>query len=140
MEAVAASDEIAGDFVRLTIFGEADPRGRALEIVDADVVHLEAQMPAALQPRFDQVLDHFVLSVDGDGAASERVQVDAMGSLVEAQLDAVVDHPLAPHSLADTGFIQQIDGALLQHTCADPLFHVPAGVTFDHHRLDPLQV
>ena len=43
-----------------------------------------------------------------------------MALAVELQVDAVVDDPFAMETLADSGAVEQLDGALLQHAGADP--------------------
>jgi hypothetical protein len=58
-------------------------------------------LAAALQPELDQILEHFVLGVDGDHTAVRQVvQIDPVAATGETQLEAVVDEALALHALA----------------------------------------
>ena len=82
-----------------------------------------------------------MLGVNRNAAsAGELAEVDAVAASAESQLDAVVHQALAPHSIAQAGFIQQVDGALLQHAGPDTLLDVLPAPGLDHHRLDALQV
>ena len=59
---------------------------------------------------------------------------------VEAQFDAVMNQPFAPHALAHARFVEQIHRALFEHARADALLHVLARLALDHDRVDALQV
>ena len=52
-------------------------------------------------------------------------------------MDAVVDDPLAVQTLRDSGAIEQVDGALLQHAGADARLDVVAAPVLEHDRFDP---
>jgi hypothetical protein len=58
----------------------------------------------------------------------------------EPQLDAVVDHPLAPHPLADAELGEQVDRPLLEHAGADTVLDVVARAVLEDDRLDALSV
>ncbi len=105
--------------------------------MDGDLVRLENNLAAGRQPRRDQILDDFVLSVDGDRAASgQPAQIDTMATAAEAQFDAVMRQPETPHPLADAGFIHQVDGALLEQAGANPLLDVLAAASLEHDGFD----
>ena len=58
--------------------------------------------PPAGETGGDEVLHHLVLAIDGHAApAGELGEIDAVALALEAQLDAVMDEPLALHALAD---------------------------------------
>src|SRR6185436_9758829 len=106
--------------------------------VDGGRFGLEQDLPAGAQARRDQVLDHFLLAVDGDASsAGEVTQRDAVAPSLEAQLDAVVDHALAEESLTDAAAGEQVDRAMLQHSGAHAVLDVSAAVTFENDGLDP---
>jgi hypothetical protein len=87
--------------------------------VHAHVLDLEAQVAAGRGGGGDEVLDHLLLPVDGDGPAARQVaQRDAVAAAVEAQLDAVMDEALALEPLAQPGRPQQVHRALLEHAGA----------------------
>ena len=109
--------------------------------MDADVFGLEENLAAGGEPRGDQILDDFVLRVDGNrAAAGQPAQIDSMAAAAEAQFDAVMDQADALESLADAGFIQQIDGALFEHAGADALLDILAAASLEHDRLDAVEV
>ena len=114
-------------------------RGRSVSIVlDGDVVDLEEERRAGLEPGRDQVLDHLGLAVDDDRpAAGELAQRDPVPLAVELELDPVVDDPLAPQAVADPGRDEQVDGALLEHAGPDALLDVLAAAVLEHDGLDP---
>src|SRR5579871_4912950 len=140
MEAVASPDEVAADLVLFILMHEADARVGVVEVVNACLVGVKPDRSAGGEPGSDQILDDFVLSVDGDRTAGESVQVDAVSLAAEAQFDTVMDEPFTSHPIAGSGGVQQIDGALFQHAGADPLFHLAAAAAFDHYRLDSFQM
>ena len=141
MEAVAAGDDVAAQLVVGSLVAEADARPLALEVVQRDVVDLEAQLAAGLQPRGDEVLDHLLLAVDGDRPpAGELGEVDAVPAPVEAQLEAVVDEALAVQALGDAGRVEQVDGRLLEHAGAHARLDVLARARLEDDRLDAPQV
>ena len=59
-----------------------------------------------------------------------------MAAAAEAQLDAVVEQAFAAHPLADAGFGEEVDRALLQHAGAHAMLDVLAVARFEHHGLD----
>ncbi len=82
-----------------------------------------------------------MLCVDGDRAASvELVQIDAMPAAGEAQLNPMVYQSLPAHAVADSGRVQQVHRALLEHSGADSLLDVLAALGLDDHRIDAFEV
>ena len=78
MEAVAAGDEVAAQFVRRPVMLQANHR-RRLEIIDRHLFCIEVDRAAGRQARVDKVADYLVLSVNGDAlAAGELREIDAM--------------------------------------------------------------
>src|SRR5215210_5308554 len=141
VEAVAPGYEVASQLVVLAILLIADGRLLRLEVFDADGFGFEDDLSARLEPGGDEVFHHLVLAVDRDRASpGELEQVDAVALPVEPQLDAVVDHPLPLHPVADARLVQQVDRALLQHARPDPVLYVIAAAGLEHDRLDTLQV
>jgi hypothetical protein len=80
----------------------------------------------------DQILDDFVLGVDGDALArGEIAEINAMAAAVEAELDAAVFEALAAQAFADAEFVHELDSVVLEEAGADALFNVLAGVEFE---------
>jgi len=118
--------------------GETDPGHRG---IDHNVVSREVELPAGGQPRLGEIADHALLAVDGDRPASTELgQRDPVRHSVEEQFDAVVRQAVAVEPRADAGLAQQVDGALLEHTRADPLLDVLPAASLDHDGLDAAQV
>jgi hypothetical protein len=141
VEAVASGDEVALKLSRRSFFAKLNRRHGAIEIVHADILGLENDLTAGGDARGDQILDDFMLSVNCDGlAAGQLAQIDAMSASAEAQLDSVMSKAFTLHPLADAGFDQQIDGALLKQAGADSLLDVLPAARLEHDGLDALKV
>ena len=136
VESVASGDDVAGNLGGLAVVRKAQARRLGRDVVQRDAAHVEQDLPVGLDPRADQVLHHFLLAVDDDGAAGESGEIDAVTAAAEAQLDSMVREAFALQALADAGFDQKIDGALLQHAGAHTVLDVFAVATLDHDRVD----
>ena len=139
--AVAAGDEIAGKLPLLAILSEADRGLVGIDAVQADVANAEQDLSPGLDPRLDQILDDFVLGIDGDRfAAGQVAEVDAMPLPTEAQLDAGMDEAFALHPLAHTNLGQEIDGPLFENTGADGGFDLFARACFQNDGRDAFKM
>ena len=49
----------------------------------------------------------------------------------ECHVNSLVPQPLACEPVADTNLVHQIDGALLEHACADAFDHMLFAAIFD---------
>src|SRR5262245_14234909 len=108
MEAVAAGDEIAREFVRAAIPAPREARRVGLDAMDRNVSDVELERAARREARSDQVLDHLLLAIHGDRtAAGERGEVNAVTASREAEFDAVMRKPFARQALAHAGALQQ---------------------------------
>ena len=119
---------------------EADFRLRARDLVQADVVDLEQDLPAIGEPFRHQVLDHLLLAVDGDALAHQLAKIDVVQRAVEAEMDAVVGQPFALHALADAGLDQQIARPLLDQAGADAALDIVAAAVLDDDGFDALEM
>jgi hypothetical protein len=61
-----------------------------------------------------------------------------MAASIEANFYAIMDESFLPHSVPNTHFDQQINGALLQDPSSNPLFTVLPTSSLDHNRLNAL--
>jgi hypothetical protein len=60
--------------------------------------------------------------------------------VTEAEVEAVMNEPLAVEALAEAEFIEQVDRALLEQARADAMCDVLAVAVLDDHGLDPRPV
>ena len=63
-----------------------------------------------------------------------------MALFAKPQLDAVVLQALLLHALAQARSVQQVDGALLQHASAYPVFDIVLAAVFENDGFDVVQV
>ncbi len=116
-----------------------DPRMVTVEVPHGDVGDLEMDDAAIGEASRDDVLHRFLLAIDGDLlAAGQRGEVDAMAASLEADLDAGMNLPLAPHSLAEAGLVEQVDAALLEYAGAHAVLDIVAAAVLQDDRRDPL--
>ena len=140
VEAVAAGNEVGMDLLDFAVVVETGLGRRRIQVVKRRILHAEQDLSAGGEARGDQVLDHLVLRVDGDRAAGELGERDAVAAAAEAQIDAFVHEALALHALAHAALRQQVDRALLEHAGADRGLDFLAAARLDHHRGDALEV
>ena len=84
VKAVAAGNEIAGEFGLLSAVLEKNPRPRSRKVAHADVLDFKKDRRAAGMARVDEVLDNFALCVNRDAAPGQIREIDAMRAPAEA--------------------------------------------------------
>ncbi len=137
MKTIAAGDEVAMQRVAPAAVRKRDAGLAAVDAMQGHAADLEQDGRAIRQARGDQVLDHFVLAVHGNGAAAGWAgQVDVVADPVVQQVDAMVAQALALQALAHTGCHQQVNRPLLQHASPDASFHVLAAAVLEDHGID----
>ncbi len=94
VEAVAARDHVAIDRARGAFMPIADARLVGQEVVHADILGLEHDLPADAKSCSDQVLHHVVLAVDHHMLADEIGEIDAMIGTLEPHHHAGMQHSL----------------------------------------------
>ena len=141
VKSVAPGDEIALDFMRLAALAVADRRMICIEIVYRDVFSLIDNLRAGGMERIVQVLRHLCLAIDHDGlTAGQFHKIDGMTFTVKTQFDPAMEQAFFMHPLAHLGLIQQVHGALFEHTGADGGFDLFAGTRFEHDGVDAAQM
>lgn len=126
MEAVATGDEIAVH-VRLSAVDHAGDAGALSgQTVDGHLADLEVDGHAAVDQRRDLVLDHLLLAVDRDLAASQPEHVDMELVPVKAEIDAGVREALAVKPIPDANRVEHINRVLLEQAGPDALLNVLA--------------
>src|SRR5688572_742927 len=140
MKPVTARNEVAPDLERFLAGTESNLWLLRIHVMNAHVGDLKHQRPACRSTRRNQVLHHFVLSVDSDTAARQSAKVDVPALSVDIDEHTVMEHALAPQSVADTAVDEQIDGTLFQHSRTHALDDVIPGAIFHNDRVDPRHV
>jgi hypothetical protein len=140
VEPVASGDRVALELAALPVEHVADPRPRAVDVVQRGDRGLEKQRPVVGEARGDQVLDDLLLGVGPDRAADEALHVEVVGPLGGAQVDAAVADALPLETVADAVLAEQVHRALLEQSGAYPLLDVLAAAALQHDGLDALHV
>ena len=135
MVAVAARDEIALERVRSSASAVAQPRPRAGEILQHDVVDLEQWQRSARGAGVHEIFRELGLAVDREPRGL-LCEVDAITLRADRDLDARVLQAFALEALRDAGFAQDRDGALLDDTGTHSAEHVVATAPFEHDAID----
>ena len=140
MKTVGADDESGGQPDRFAIAFASDIGMVAFYVVQRRIGDVEPDFALRRQARRDQILDDLMLRIDGDRAAGQRGQIDAVTLTVERQLDAVMQRAFGLHALAEAGRDQDVHRVLFQHAGADSRFDIGARAGFQHHGFDALQM
>src|SRR6185503_4586551 len=91
--------------------------------------------------RFDQILDDFVLPVDGYRLAPGQLrQIDAMPLPLEGDIETVVSQSVALEVSADTHGMQQIDGSLLEDPRSHTIDHILAAAVLNDDGIDTVEM
>jgi hypothetical protein len=117
-----------------------NPRRALLEIVHADVVGLEHDLPTSGEPCSNQILHHLVLAVDHHMLANQVGEIDPMIRAIEPHDHTRMQHAFLPHARAHSRVVQQLLRSVLQHTRANAVFDVVARTRLEHDRFDALQM
>jgi len=141
VEAVAAGDEVTVEAFSGAIEVEGDVGICGVDGVELDVGGFEEKRMIGgdtfSQMGGDEVLDDFMLGVDGDAlAVGEFAEVDAMAAIVEAEFDAAVFETVALEAVGDAEFVHELDGGVFEEAGADAVFDVGAGVEFEDDGVD----
>lgn len=140
VKAVTPGDEIAADFAVDIVVGESDSRLFGFHILHADIRYFEKEWPSCGATRGNQILDDFVLAIDGNPAARQRRHIDAAAPPVHVEIDSVMEHRFALKPGADAALHHEIDCRLLQNTGANTLNHVILRLVLDDDGIDTRQM
>ena len=104
-----------------------------------NVLDLEVERAAAIEPEANEILDELRLSVDDDRPpAGELAQGYPVALAGELQRDAVVDETLADETLPGACLDKEVDDPLLDDPGTDPRLDVLPASILEEHRLDAL--
>jgi hypothetical protein len=137
MKAVTAGNEAAIDADLLALDAACDMGLVAVEIMQLDVFDLVVADAAGVLAALDEIAGHLGLTVDHHIlAAGQFGQVDAVGVVFAGDGEAVMWKTFGMHPRTGTGSLEQLDGALLEHPCANARQDVVKTCTFENDRLD----
>jgi hypothetical protein len=135
MEAIAAGDEVALDFMHVAVFPEGDA-GRAGDIAQCHVLRFVDRGSAGRRPRVHEIASDFGLAIHRHGFASDLFQCNAMPRAVESDLHTVVRQPLGMQAGRDTGMVEHLNGAGFQHAGANTSQNVVRAAPLQDQRVD----
>lgn len=139
MRTIASRDVFAFDLLRFTRLDEGDAGRRAVQGVEGDIGDIEKDRPTGGKAGLDEVFDHLMLAVDGDGAAGEGLEIDAVGAALELEFNAAVDETFAAHAVAEAAGGEEIGRVLLEDAGANALFETAPRSGFNHDRVDAFE-
>src|SRR6185436_6059546 len=90
----------------------------------SDIPRLVDGLGARRGARLDEVLRNLGLAVDGDAAAGEALEVDAVARAAEGEVEAVVHQALGFTARADAGALEKRHRAAFEHPRAHAREHV----------------
>jgi hypothetical protein len=140
VETVAARDEVAGQLVLGIALPITELRPIRLDVVKRYVRGLPDDRSVSGKSRGNEVARDLGLAIDRDGLPRQLPEIDVDAPAAHADLDALVDQPVAMQPLGDTRLFQQLDRALLQHAGADAGFDIAARPQFENHALDAVHL
>ena len=140
MKTVTARDEVAKNLARFAVVVKSNCRVCRIKVMHTHTVDLEPDLATLFATRFNQIFHNLLLRVDRDAAPRQLLEIDAMTTPVEAQLDSIVDKAFPLHSLPYAHFREQINCALFQDSGSHPLFAVFPASSLDDDRLNALQM
>jgi hypothetical protein len=121
---VGADDEVGLELVHAAVAGVDDGRLRPREADRLDVFCLEDDVGTDAFVLGEQIGHDGLLSVDGDRAADELLEVDVVALALVLQVDAAVREALLTQSAVEAELGQDVDGPLLEHAGPDAAEHV----------------
>ena len=120
VKAITAGNEIAVHLMRLAVLLIGQARLVGFDVMNGDIVAIKTQIAACGDTRIDQVFGDFRLAIDDNMlVARELFKIDLEALVFNRNIAALMHHAFARATLADTGFIQEINCALLQHARAN---------------------
>jgi hypothetical protein len=133
MKAVAACNKITLELTAVI----ADDRMLVVKSGHGDAGDVEADVASSVEAGGDEILDHLLLTVDGDCLSAGKVgQGDAVTMAVELKVDTAMYQPVAVHPVAEADLVEQVDGRLFENTGAHPRLDVGTVAQLENDRCD----
>ncbi|MGY3125644.1 hypothetical protein ACVWXQ_009581 [Bradyrhizobium sp. S3.14.4] len=131
MKTIAAGDVIALQDLVTAIMAEVDLRPVAVEIRQPRDLRLEQQRLRRLKPGPDQVLNHFLLTVDHHPLAGQAGKIEMDVLAAKANVEAFINHALSPHPRVQSEHFKSLHRARLEHAGAHTPFDIRAALGLD---------
>ncbi len=139
VESIAPGNEITVDLMAFAFVPIVDLRLRIV-IINAHGLRFKMDGCLITKARGDQILDDFLLRINGDGFANQILKINAMALSIEAKFDPLMLQALSLQALAHSGTRENVHRALLQHAGTHTSFHVFARVSFQNYGFNTLKV
>ena len=138
VEAIAAGDDIAGQFVQGAIGFKTHLGLRSIEIQRHDVLCLiDCEQPGSFAG-LHQVTGDFRLAIDGDGlAARVAAEINPLPHAVHTKRKTVMHQAFRLHARANPGASQKLCRGLFNHAGTNTPQHIISAALFKNDRLDP---
>jgi len=118
------------------VIRERHARMRRIEALDADVFGLIADVATIDQQSVVEVFLNLGLAVNSNAPPGQRLEIDAMHAAIECHFETVVHHAFALQALADSGFDEQVDRALLEQAGPDTRLDILARALLHDYGID----
>jgi len=141
VKSITAGDKVALRLVISAAVLKAKHGPRGLKRADCDVVNLKVQGARCRGACFNEILDDFVLPVDGNRFACRQVgQIDAVPLSLKADVESLMTQPCTLETCADAHRRQQVHGTLLKDARSHAVDDVLAAMVFDNDGVDTIQM
>src|SRR5580704_1537322 len=101
------------------------------EVVHGGVFDVEVDFPAVGQATRDQVGHDFFLVINDDVFIDQLAEIDVVRPTIEREINAVMDHGLAFHAIANARLDQKLRHPMLHQARADASLAIGAAPVFN---------
>jgi hypothetical protein len=128
---IATGDEVGFYRMELAIPVERYSRPCAVKAADRNVTAFESNIAARDDPGVGKIRLNLGLTVQGDLAPHEPLEIDSMNVIIEYHRESAVHQPLPTQTRIHTRLRQQLNGPGLKKPGAYPRSDIFKGAAFD---------
>src|ERR1700744_2254800 len=140
MKAVPPCDVVTLNLIRVAVLVHTNRRPGPIYIVKRYFAAFETYIPSICQAKGNQILHHFVLSIDGHVLAREFHERNSVQQAIRSQVDAFMAQAFAVETVAGARLAQHLNTGVFQHPGPDSLLAVIAGLCFENDGADAFEV
>jgi hypothetical protein len=133
---IATGDEVGFYRMEFAIPIERDLRPRAVKAADRNVTAFESNIAARGDPGMGEIRLNLGLTVHGDLAPHEPLEIDSMHVIIECHLESAMHQTLPTQALIHTGLRQQLNGPGLEKPGAYPRSDIFKEAALDDDGID----